>query len=320
MLNFWKNLEKPITILAPMDDVTDHVFREVMTKVPRPTVLFTEFTSIDGLASVGRERVIKKLKFSESQRPIVAQIWGTKPEHFKQAAELVQQLGFDGIDINMGCPDRNVMKCKAGAALINQYEIVTEIIKATREGAPNIPLSIKTRLDKSRELTDKWLSFLLSQDIQALTLHARTAKQLSKVPAQWDELKNLLNLRNKINPEIIIIGNGDVQNYPEALKKQKTYGVDGVMIGRGVFTNPWCFEKIPSQHTIDEKLDLLLTHAKLFVDTWGENKNFEIMKKFFKIYIRGFDGADDLRQQLMQCRTYPEIEKIIRVTMGKSEF
>ncbi len=303
-----------------MDDVTDHVFREVMTKITRPTVLVTEFTSIDGLASAGRERVIKKLRFSEAQRPVVAQIWGTKPEHFREAAALVQELGFDGIDINMGCPDRNVMKCKAGAALINQSETVAEIIKATREGAPNIPLSIKTRLDKTRELTDKWLSFLLSQDIQVLTLHARTAKQLSKVPAQWDELNNLVTLKNKLNPEIIIIGNGDVQNYPEVLEKQKQYGVDGAMIGRGVFVNPWCFEKTPTEHTIQEKMSLLLTHEKLFVETWGESKNFEIMKKFFKIYVRGFDGADDLRQQLMQCKTYPEIESIVKNSIENNKF
>ena len=319
MINFWKKLKKPITALAPMDDVTDFVFREIIAGIAKPDVLFTEFTSADGLFSSGSEKVMRRLLFSEIQRPIVAQIWGSNPENSKKAAKLIENLGFDGIDINMGCPDRSIMSKNSGAALINNKELVKEIIDATRKGSSKLPVSIKTRLDKNRELTREWIIFLLSQNIDALILHGRSAKAMSKGEADWEEIGRAVELRDKINPEIILIGNGDVKSYKEVEEKHKNYKVDGVMIGRGVFNNPWIFErdKEPKEHTKDEYINLLITHTRFFNDKWGEDKNFHEMKKFFKNYIKGFKGANILRQRLMKVKNYEEFCEIINLRQGK---
>lgn len=313
MSNFWKKLKKPITALAPMDDVTDFVFREIIATIAKPDVLFTEFTSADALFSNGHEKAEKKLLFSEIQKPIVAQIWGSTPENFQKAAILIEDLGFDGIDINMGCPDRSVMSKNSGAALINNKELVAEIISAVRKGSKKIPLSIKTRLGMSKDLTKEWILFLLSQNIDTLIIHGRNAKSLYKGEADWEEIGKAVVLKNKINPNIILIGNGDVKDYKEVEEKHKTYGVDGVMIGRGVFHNPWVFEKQEnlSRHSKDEFINLLLTHSKLFNDKWGKTKNFETMKKFFKIYINAFRGANSLRQKLMKTKSYEEVCSIV---------
>ena len=313
MPNFWKTLKKPITALAPMDDVTDFVFREIVSTIAKPDVLFTEFTSSDALFSNGHDKVIKRLLFTESQRPVVAQIWGSTPVNFRKAAKYIEELGFDGIDINMGCPDKAVMKKNSGASLINNKELAEKIISETRKGSPNLPLSIKTRLSSNQDLTKEWVSFLLSKNINTLIIHGRDAKSMSKGNANWEEIGKAVSLRNKINPEILIIGNGDVESYKEVKEKHEKYKVDGVMIGRGIFHNPWVFEKNENvaTHTQKERLDLLLTHTKLFNDTWGETKNFETMKKFFKIYVNGFRGANNLRNKLMNSRNYEEVVYIV---------
>ena len=303
-----------------MEDVTDVVFREIISKLAKPDVFFTEFTSIDALFSKGRETAEKRLRYNENQRPVVAQIWGTDPEKFRAAAEFIAQLGFDGIDINMGCPDKSVLKRGAGAALINNNELTEKIIKSVKLGAPNLPLSIKTRLAPDQLLTNSWFSFLLSMEIDALTIHARTAKELSKFNANWQEIGNAVKLKNKLNPEIILIGNGDVESYCEILEKHKTYGVDGVMVGRGIFKNPWLFEKGTSikEHTKKEYIELLNTHTKLFSETWGKDKNFETMKKFFKIYCSGFSGSAILRARLMECESFSDIVLICKQILKKS--
>ena len=312
MINFWKTLKTPITALAPMDDVTDFVFREIVAITAKPDVLFTEFTSTDGLFSRGHDKVIRKLRFSELQRPIVAQIWGATPENFEKAGKYIEELGFDGIDINMGCPDKGVIKKKSGVALIDNHKLAGELIDAVRRGAPNLPLSVKTRLAKDQESTKEWLSSLLSKNIDTLILHGRGAKG-SKDGANWEEIGKAVELKNKLNPEVLLIGNGDVTSYKEVLEKHKTYGVEGVMIGRGIFQNPWIFEKSAEAlvHSTEKYLDLLLRHTKLFNDTWGKTKNFNIMKKFFKIYVRDFAGADNLRIQLMACKNYDEVATIL---------
>lgn len=314
MPNFWKTLKTPITALAPMDDVTDVVFREIIAAMAKPDVLFTEFTNADALSSKGRERVAKRLLFTPIQRPVVAQLWGALPENFYKAAKFVEELGFDGIDINMGCPDKNVIKHGSGAALINNLHLAGEIIDAVRASTPKLALSVKTRLGKDSTSTKEWLSFLLSKNIDALIIHGRDAKSMSKGEADWNEIGKAVEIRNKINPEIIIIGNGDVKSYKEVQEKHKNYGVDGVMIGRGIFNNPWIFEKSENAIVYSQKeyIDLLLRHTKLFYDKWGKTKNFETMKKFFKIYIKGFRGADELRQKLMGSKNYEEVYGIIR--------
>ncbi|OGC70240.1 hypothetical protein A2415_01050 [candidate division WWE3 bacterium RIFOXYC1_FULL_39_7] len=296
-----------------MDDVTDKVFREIIAQIAKPDVMFTEFTSAEALSSEGREKIAHKLSYTENQRHVVAQIWGADPESFKKAAMYIKEQGLDGIDINLGCPEKSIMKRGSGAASINNKELVEKLIDAVREGAPKLPLSIKTRLDKTQDLTKEWISFLLSKNINALTLHARTARDLSKVPANWEEIGKAVELRNKLNPEVTIIGNGDVRSYEEIIEKHKVYGVDGVMIGRGILHNPWLFEKgaVSQSHGTKEYMELLIKHTKLFNDTWGKTKSFEVMKKFFKVYIKDFRGANELRQQLMGTKSYEEFCEVI---------
>ena len=311
MTNFWKTLPKPFLVLAPMEDVTDVVFREIVSQTAPPDVYFTEFTNTDGLFSKGGEKVIRSFRYTENQRPVVAQIWGTNPETFLKAGKLVHELKFDGIDINFGCPEKNVIKKSGGAGIIKDLKLAKQLINATRQGAENIPLSVKTRIGLDKVITDEWVSFLLEQNLNALIIHGRTAKEMSKVPAHWDEIAKAVKLRNKIAPETLIIGNGDVKNYFEATEKYKEFGVDGVMIGRGIFSNPWAFEKTKIQHTTKERIDLLLKHTKLYNDTWKDTKNFDTIKRFFKVYVSGFRGADDLRQALMLCKDYEQVEKTI---------
>jgi len=214
MINFWQKLPKPFTVLAPMEGVTDFAFRETISRyLPRPDVLFTEFTNVDGLNSNGFEKTIKRFKFSKTQKPIIAQVWGTNPKNFFKSAKIIKDLGFDGIDINMGCPDREAVKTGGGAALIKNTKLVKEIINTTRNGAKNLPFSIKTRLGYDRIVTDEWIGFLLEQKIDAISIHLRTAGQKSLGLANWNELKKVVNLRNRISPNTIIIGNGDVKSY-----------------------------------------------------------------------------------------------------------
>lgn len=314
---FWKSLPSTFLVLAPMEDVTDVVFREIMTTLPRPDVFFTEFTSADALASLGRENAIRKFRYTENQRPIVAQIWGVNLENLKGAAKIVQDLGFDGVDINMGCPDKSVMKKGAGAALCKNPNLAKDIISAVREGAPDIALSVKTRLGYSEINTDEWITFLLKQNIDALTIHGRTATQLSRGEANWDEIGRAVKLRNLLSVETVIIGNGDIKSYADAVSMQKLSGVDGVMIGRGVFSNPWVFEKNlkTEKHLKAEYIGVLLAHLDLYEQTWGNTKNFEVMKKFFKMYVNNFPGASRLRDKLMHCKTSAEVREIAQTLL-----
>ena len=313
MNNFWKNLKQPILVLAPMDDVTDFVFREIICEVGKPSVLFTEFTNCDALFSAGRDKQITRLKYSERQKPIVAQIWGANPENYFKTAQLIQEMGFDGVDINMGCPDRTVVKNKCGAALMKNQPLVTEIIDAVRKGAPDLPLSIKTRLGFNKIETDTWLSFVLKFCPEALIVHLRTAKELSKTPAHWEESHNIVKLRNMYSPDTLIIGNGDVKSYEEAENKIKNYGVGGVMIGRGVFNDLWIFNRESSGkgHSMMEMLIILRKHVELFNSVWGNSKSFNLMKKFFKVYINNIPGAAKLREMFMNCRNYDEVNELL---------
>lgn len=315
MTNFWKGLPRPFTVLAPMENVTDYAFREIVaTYLPKPGVMFTEFTNVEALNSEGFKKTIPKLKFSEKQRPIVAQIWGTKPEAFYKSAQLIQKLKFDGIDINMGCPVREVLKGGAGAAMINNPKLVKEIIDAVKNGADKLPLSIKTRIGVKSIVTVDWITFLLEQKIDALTIHGRTATQMSKGLADWEEIKKAVEARNKIAPETLIIGNGDVESYPQVLDFQKKYGVDGVMIGRGIFKNPWVFDKSQEiqKPTKEEYIEILLKHMELNQKENTSPKAFEPMKKFFKMYINNFKGANILRQKLMETKNFTEARELLK--------
>lgn len=308
----WQQLPRAIFILAPMEDVTDTVFRRIISSVGRPALYFTEFTNVDGFFSSGRTQVTQRLLFTAEEKPLIAQIWGMKPENYFKAAQELEQMGFDGIDINMGCPQKDVISKGACSALINNHALAKEIIQATKEGAGKLPVSVKTRLGLKTNQRDEWISFLLEQDLAALTIHGRTASEMSIPPAHWDEIGKVVEMRNERGLTLPIIGNGDVGSLAEAEEKVATYGVDGVMIGRGIFHNPWLFaNKKLEDITLEERFDLLLTHVELFEKTWGNTKPFQILKKYFKIYIADFPGASDLRARLMEAKNGDEIRKII---------
>ncbi len=311
MSNFWQKLSKPFTVLAPMDDVTDNVFRQVVLSSARPDVFFTEFTSADGLVFNSHGVPRRKLTFTQNQRPIVAQIWGNNPENMEKAAKIVKELDFDGIDINMGCPVREVVRAKAGAGLIGEYDSVGKIIDAVKKGAKGLPVSVKTRLGINQNIAEEWATFLLRQEITALTIHGRTAKQMSKGSADWDEIGKIVKIKNQISPETLVIGNGDIKNYSEVKMARENYDVDGVMVGRGIFDNPWVFDKTDRTRTTKEYFDLMEMHINLFQKTWGDSKNFAILKKFFKIYIKDFRGAAELRQEFMESKSKEEVSVLM---------
>lgn len=292
-MTFWQHLakkKKPFLVLAPMEDVTDTVFRQVIEEIAPPDVFFTEFTNVEAILHGETSR----LTYKKTKVPTVAQIWGINPENFYKAAQYITALGFSGIDINMGCPDKDVVKNGCGIALIRDRPKVGEIIQATKEGAGGLPVSIKTRIGWDKIVTEDWCGFLLEQKLDALTVHGRTGKEKSDGPAHWDEIAKIVKMKGGT----VIIGNGDVKSASNVQGLADRYGVDGVMIGRGIFENPWCFsDHLPTQK---EKLDLLKRHLELWEDTWEGKKNFSVLKKYFKIYIRDFEGAGELRSRLMQ--------------------
>lgn len=309
MNNFWAKLSKPFSVLAPMENVTDFVFREIVsTMLPKPDVLFTEFTNVDALTSDGYQKTIHRFKFSKNQKPIVAQIWGTNPDHFEKSAQIAEKLGFDGIDINMGCPVRAVIKIGACSALINNRPLVADIIKSTKKGSTKLPISVKTRIGFKNIITEDWITFLLEQKIDALTIHGRTAKQMSEVPANWEEIAKAVEIKNKLSPDTIIIGNGDVKSQTDILKKYGKYGIDGVMVGKGIFSNPWVFEKFEREHGFDDYKKVLLKHLEMYDNTM----HFDKLKKFFKMYVNNFEGAGALRAKLMETKSVSEALLILK--------
>jgi nifR3 family TIM-barrel protein len=303
--NFWKKLKKPIIVTAPMSGVTDDAFRLMFLKYGRPDVFWTEFVSVEGLLFKGRESCLKILHFSPEEHPIVAQIFGSDPLYFKKAAEEIEKLGFDGIDINMGCPDRGIEQQGAGAALIKDVNLAKQIIRATKEGAKKIPVSVKTRLGYNENQIDEWITSLLRENIAALTIHFRTRKEMYRSPVQWDLAKEIVRLKNLYSPETLIIGNGDVKSLKQAYELAKENNIDGVMIGRATLGNPWFFsDRLP---TISERLKAIIEHAEIFNDP----KRFNVMKKHFHAYAKEFSGAKELRDGLMEAKNYFEVKELI---------
>ncbi len=313
MDNFWEKLNKPFFALAPMEEVTDVAFREMFARYGKPDVMFTEFVCVDALCHPeARKKMEVDLKYTDKQRPMVAQIWGRSPLLFEEAAGIVADLGFQGIDINMGCPQDKEISLGTCAALIQTPALAIEIIKATKKGGRGLPVSVKTRLGYNTNVVDTWLKHLLSAEPAAITLHGRTKKEKSKVPANWEEIKKAVDIRNREKAKTLIVGNGDVFSLGDAHAKVREFGVDGVMVGRGAFGHPWFFRTDNYQPGIKEKLEVMLEHARLF-EEWLPQKSFFIMRKHFKAYASGFAGAADLRARLMETKNAEETAQVVKV-------
>ncbi len=321
--NFWKSLNKPFFTLSPMEDVTDTVFREIILELSESQILnvvFSEFTSTDGLCHpIGCNKVRHRLYVSESEQnllnkkniKIVAQIWGNDPEKYRRTIKFItDEMKYDGIDINMGCPVKKIIKHGSCSELIKNPSLAKEIILASKEST-NLPISVKTRTGINQHNTAEWMLHLLEVNPAAIILHARTQKMLSESPANWNEIGKAIEIRNSLKSDTLIIGNGDIFSLNDAHEKVKQFGVDGVMIGRGIFKNPWFFNHSISEHSAEERINLLLKHTNLFLKTWGNTKSFSILKKFFKIYITNFDGASEIRALLMNAENYEEVKKIL---------
>jgi tRNA-dihydrouridine synthase len=315
------NLPRPFFVLAPMDDVTDTVFRQIVAGTAPADLYYTEFVNVDGLQSPGRAKLLKKLQFGPSETKLVAQLWGKEPENFKKTAEQIadgtfaRELGlpegvnFVGIDLNMGCPAKSEIKNGTCSALIQNRPLASEIIKATQAGAGSLPVSVKTRLGWN-EIDHSWTEFLLGHNLYMLTMHGRTKKEMSKVPAHWDEIGKARELRDKLAPDTLIVGNGDVQSRAKGLQLAQQYGLDGIMIGRGIFQDPYVFTD-PSpwpQVNREQRIELYRRHVQLFADTWQAGERpIHTLNKFCKVYISDFDGAKELREQLMNADSTDEL-------------
>jgi len=379
---FWGKLKKPFFIMAPMADVTDAAFRRLIAKYSNhgepqggPDVFYTEFVSCDGLCSKGREALLTDFKYSKEEHPIVAQIFGSNPGHFRECAALIKELGFDGIDINMGCPDKSVEKQCAGAALIKTPALARELIRAAQEGGGGLPVSVKTRVGYNKVILDEWLPEILAEEPAMVTIHARTRKEMSLVPARWEHVARAVEIAHEFaekhdTERTLIVGNGDVKDLSDAKEKARETGADGVMLGRAIFGNPWLFANFahaerdckiehpapnlpqyereisnaitevnndsaqsrnrPSVSecaahdssrkigagvyvpTTDEKLRVMVEHTHLFEKLLGGIKNFAIMKKHYKAYVTGFQGAKELRVKLMDAKNADDVEEITK--------
>jgi nifR3 family TIM-barrel protein len=316
---FWQNLKRPIMVLAPMANVTDAAFRHMIAANGHPDVTWTEFVSADGLCSEGREKLLVDFWYEENQRPIVAQIFGAHPENIFKASQMIKELKFDGLDINMGCPDRAVLKQGAGGATIKNPKLAQEVIQAAQEGS-GLPVSVKTRIGFGKPDIENWIPVLLNANLAALTVHLRTVKELSLVPAHWELMPQIVEMVKAVPEESrpLILGNGDVVTLADAEQKVAESGADGVMIGRGIFGNPWMFNKTNPIDTISipKRLQAMIEHTKLFEEKFVHlpmgGKRFEVMKKHYKAYVNGFDGAKELRMRLMECETAVEVETMVR--------
>lgn len=321
--NFWLKDDRPVFALAPMEDVTDTVFRELILAISgakRLNVVYTEFTNVDGMMHpIGKEKVGQRLIVSENEKAalrnadahLVAQVWGNDPEVFYRIVrEISGRKEFSGIDINMGCPDKNVVKSGACSALIAQPELAREIICAAREASP-LPLSVKTRTGIRLHTTEKWISHLLGSPVDAIILHARTQKQQSNGFADWDQIRLAAQIRNAENQKVALLGNGDVRSYKEGCQKAAELGIDGIMVGRGIFRNPWFFAQDDSGISTEAKLELMHRHIRQFQNQWEGKKSLFTIKRYLKIYANGFSGASELRGKLMRCVGYEDLYAVI---------
>jgi tRNA-dihydrouridine synthase len=309
-MSILNSFPKPFFVLAPMDDVTDTVFRRIVASCAAPDLYFTEFVNVDGLQSPGRARLMKKLQYTSSEQPLIAQIWGKDPANFeKTAAELVN-MGFAGIDLNMGCPEKTVVKNGVCSALINDRPLASEIIQATQTGAAGrIPVSVKTRLGFN-DIDLSWHEFLLGHNLDMLSVHGRTRKEMSEVPAHWDMIGQVRELRDNLAPDTLIVGNGDVMSRSQGEALAQQYGLDGIMVGRGIFHDPYVFAETSPwlDMRAQDRLQLYEKQIRLFAATWQHSeRRVPTLNRFCKVYVSGFDGAKELREQLMAATSTDEL-------------
>ncbi len=335
-MNFWKTISdaakargEPLLVLAPMADVTDPSFRRVIAKysahertdgtIGGPDVMWTEFVSADGLArapEAGQIKLRADLQFAPEERPIVAQLFTANPEHMELAARLCAEMGYDGVDINMGCPDRAIERQGCGSAMMKNPEVATAVIAAAKRGISfdgvERPVSVKTRIGYNHDELETWLPHLLAAKPAVITVHARTRKEMSKVPAHWERIKRAVEIRNAEGSDTLIFGNGDAVSREDAFAKAKATGADGVMLGRAIFGNPWLFhpEKDLNTVSLNERFAALIEHTKLYEELLP-HKSFALMKKHYKAYVNGFGGASELRADLMNAANSTEVEAII---------
>ncbi len=323
--NFWQKLPKPIFALAPLADVTDAAFRRLVAKYSKNEgapayITYTEFVSADGLALAPEEgraklMLMRDLLYTEAERPIVAQFFTATPAHMEAAAKLAAELGFDGVDINMGCPDHSIEKQGAGAKLMLNPKLAQELIAAAKRGALDLPVSIKTRLGYNKDILEEWLPVLLAAEPAAVVIHARTRKEMSAVPAHWERIKRAVEICDGLGSPALIIGNGDLKDIADAREKIKESCADGAMLGRSVFGNPWLFSQTYQQtgvcKDVSSRLHAVIEHTKLFKELLGDVKRFAVMKKHFKAYVEGFTGAKELRMELMEAGNATDVERVI---------
>lgn len=324
MSSFWNTIDRPIIALAPMEDVTDTVLRELLLGVADPSalhVMMTEFVSTDGLVHPkARKRIIHRLRVTDEERKllkeknvrIVAQIWGNTPEHYQQVIrEIASEMEFDGIDINMGCPVSKVVRRGCCSGLIGNPALAQEIIYAAKE-ASALPVSVKTRIGLKSVETEEWISRVLDTEPAALTIHGRTQKQMSAGLADWSEIAKAAALRDARGLTLPVIGNGDVLSLEEARAKCTAFGLDGAMIGRGIFSNPWLFMEAQQERTREEKLEMLWKHTEMFNRVWQGSKNFHILRRYYSIYAKGFSGAAELRADLMRTESIDDVKRLLK--------
>lgn len=322
--SFWKKLakkKKPFFALAPMHDVTDIATRQMLVKHGKPDVLFTEFVACDGLVNKDARKILmQNLRFFENEHPIVAQFFGARPENFKECAKIARELGFDGIDINMGCPDKSIVDQGAGAALIKNPKRAREIIRAAKEGAGDLPVSVKTRIGWNENEIETWLPEILAEKPEAVTIHGRTKKQAFGGLADWDAIRRAAEIAK--GSGAVIIGNGDVKNLKDGVRKAKESGADGIMVGRAILGNPWFFnkktkiEKVP----IKDRLGAMIEHAQIFERELSKKhvKNYAVIKKHYATYASGFDNAKELRIELMKAKNAKQAKKVVERFLQKN--
>jgi nifR3 family TIM-barrel protein len=328
-----------------MNSVTDHPFRHIQKKYGNPMLIFTEFTSVDGICA-GASALLKDFLYDESQRPIIGQIYGRSPRNFYQTAIVLCQLGFDGIDINMGCPAKSIAHAGSGAGLIRTPSLAQEIVRATKRGVQDwvngatvrdcvdvpprmvkevetlhkrlptavqqrrpLPVSVKTRIGYDHSQIGEWIPQLLESEPVAITIHGRTLTQGYTGDSNWEEIGCAAKIAH--GSKTLILGNGDLRSLEDAYERIERYGVDGALIGRASYGNPYVFwheENPPRQQTSGceppnyAMLHIALDHARLYQESFGhlDRYNFLPMRKHLGWYVRNLPGASHLRRTLVQ--------------------